>query len=782
MVFALFLILGIAVSYQSDSYAIAVISLLLLMAGAVFLYWRYKGLLFILAGVVLFYSIGSFEYLVVKNSVTGRFQKYDGREVTITGMIRSFPDEKNATTAYVIGVERLEAEGAVLKVKGKILLSVLKAEDVKSMDYGRMISVKGELTIPKGQRNPGGFNYRAYLAGNGVSATVFTTQSNITYYNKLGANFMESSGLAIRNKIIETINRSLPRQQAGLLNGMLIGYREGLDKKVQSVFSDAGLSHIMAVSGANVVFIILPLLFLLQRARVGRAGSNLIIIGVLVLFVYVTGFEPSVLRAVVMAIVMLLGRIILRDAEVYTSIALAAIGMLIYNPLLLFNIGFQLSFAATLSLVLFYTSIKNSLDFKFMPELIADVLAATLAAQIGVLPVSLFHFNQISLIAVLSNLLVVPLTQFVTILGFAMAFIGQFSLFLSELIGYVNCSLLSFILYITKVTAAVPFAVLKVPTPSWLFIIGYYAVVVFLLWYKPLFKPVVRLEYYVYSAAVFLAILMLPLLIPKGLEMVFLDVGQGDSTFIRTAGGKTILVDGGGFSSRTNTDTTMGDTVVIPFLLDQGVAKLDLVIATHGHDDHVQGLLSVVKSFPVGTLVVPNNPGLEKEFKDLLAEAAKRKIPVRACEKGDRITMDPNTFFEVLHPKKGYEREGTSLNLGSIVLKLDYKDTEVLLTGDMEEEVEKILLEDGVDLQSDFLKVAHHGSTTSSSEAFIAATKAKGGVISVGKNNYGHPAGEVIERLEDRSMKVFRTDRDGGIVLRSKGKNIKIYETVTVKR
>lgn len=216
MVFALFLILGIAVSYQSDSYAIAVISLLLLMAGAVFLYWRYKGLLFILAGIVLFYSIGSFEYLVVKNSVTGRFQKYDGREVTITGMIRSFPDEKNATTAYVIGVERLEAEGAVLKVKGKILLSVLKAEDVKSMDYGRMISVKGELTIPKGQRNPGGFNYRAYLAGNGVSATVFTTQSNITYHSRLGANFMESSGLAIRNKIIETINRTLPKQQAGL--------------------------------------------------------------------------------------------------------------------------------------------------------------------------------------------------------------------------------------------------------------------------------------------------------------------------------------------------------------------------------------------------------------------------------------------------------------------------------------------------------------------------------------------------------------------------------------
>jgi len=172
---------------------------------------------------------------------------------------------------------------------------------------------------------------------------------------------------------------------------MLIGYREGLSEEVEEAFSNSGLTHLMAVSGANVAFIMLPLVFIFKKLRFRQNIYNIIIIGILLLFTFITGFEPSVLRAVIMAIVILVGQILKRETDIFTSIAFAAILLLLLNPGNLFNIGFQLSFAATISLVLFYTNLKNMLNFGFLPEFITDVLASTLAAQIGVLPITVFY-------------------------------------------------------------------------------------------------------------------------------------------------------------------------------------------------------------------------------------------------------------------------------------------------------------------------------------------------------------------------------------------------------
>lgn len=782
IIFAVSLVAGIICGNAVDSYSFAAASIAVIVTIFSVVYIRTRRFVFLLSGVLLFYSVGSIGLLYRKTEIFECFRAFDGYEVEIGGTVKSYPDVKASGVSYIVDVKTIKKEGKTYKTKGKVLLSVYGNDAAGILDYGRKITAGGELALPKGRRNPGGFDYRLYLAGNGVSATVFTSPSEVKAHAELGSNPLEGFGLGIRNRIISTINSTMPPQQAGLLNGMLIGYREGLDQDVQSAFSNAGLTHIMAVSGANVAFIILPLLFIFKRMGLRTRSSSFIIIGVLVLFVYITGFEPSVLRAVIMAVIVLTGKIIMRESDVLTCIALAAIVMLVHNPLVLLNIGFQLSFTATLSLVLFYKEIKEKLRFRLMPELVADVLAATLAAQIGVLPISVYHFNQISLISVLSNLLVVPLTQVVTILGFLIALVGQVSLPLAQLAGYVNCSLLSFILFVTKITAELPFAVIKVATPSILFVALYYVAVLFLLWYKPLYKPAVKIEQYIYTSVAVLVVWALPMIFPRGMEVVFLDVGQGDSTFIRTAAGKTVLVDGGGFSSRKNQDSTMGDTVVVPFLLDYGVTRLDIVVATHGHDDHIQGLLPVIRNIAVSNIIVAENPGYESEFRALLNEAKKRNITVSTCKKGERILIDKNTIFEVLHPKVGYIPGKSPLNNGSIVLKLDYKDTEVLLTGDIEEEAERTLVESGADLKSDFLKVAHHGSNTSSTSQFLEAVGAKAGAISVGRNSFGHPSPEVLERLEEHSMDVFRTDRYGGIVLKSNGKNIKIIKTVMVEK
>ena len=555
---------------------------------------------------------------------------------------------------------------------------------------------------------------------------------------------------------------------------MLIGYREGLTKDVQQVFSDSGLSHIMAVSGANVAFMVFPLIFVFKKLRLRQTVSNIIIINILVIFTFITGFEPSVLRAVIMAIVILIGQIMNRETEVFTSLAFAAIVLLLYNPGSLFNIGFQLSFAATISLVLFYNNIKEKINSKYVPEGIIDVLSGTLAAQLGVLPVTVFYFNKISIISILSNLIVVPVVEFITILGSLMAVLGQVHIIFSQLIGFLNNTLLSFVLFASKITADFPFAVVQVTTPTILVILAYYFLLVFFLWYKPKYKVILNLKHYAGAAGLVFIIILVNLLIPKPIEIIFVDIGQGDCTFIRTPSGKTVLIDGGGSSAEQ--EFNVGESVLVPFLLDYGINQLDLVIGTHGHDDHIKGLIPVLKDIEVVNFLMPDTQ-LKDEFKDILEIADSKKTKVNLSENGDVIRLDKDTYFKVLHPDRDNYIEKSALNNNSLVLKLHYKDVSVLFTADLEAEGEQLLLDSGIDIAADVIKIGHHGSQYSSVPEFIERVNPAAAVISVGKNNFGHPSKTVLNLLENKAIRVFRTDLDGAVILRSFGRDIK-FETM----
>ena len=520
----------------------------------------------------------------------------------------------------------------------------------------------------------------------------------------------------------------------------------------------------------------LPLVFIFKKLRIRQNITCILIIAFLLLFVYITGFEPSVLRAVIMGTVILLGKILMREADVYTTISLAAILLLLCSPYMLFNIGFQLSFAATLSLVMLFRRIKSQLSFKFLPAAVADVLAATISAQLGVLPITLYYFNKLSIISLLSNLLVAPLMEIITILGMAMAVLGQIGIFLAQLIGYVNCLLLSFVLFVTQISSSLPFATVRLITPSIALVVVYYLSVWFLLWYGPERKIKIRFRYIAAAALLVAVISFAAFLIPDKLEVTFLDVGQGDSIFIRTYSGQTILLDGGG-STNPQVLSSIGESVVIPFLLDKGISRLDAVIASHGHSDHIQGLLPVMEQFDVGNLIIPEVKD-EKEFLQLLETAGKRDTKVSRCSDGDVIKLDKKTVFNVLSPTKEFSDDNSSLNNNSLVLKLIYGETELLFTGDAEIPVEEALLGSNALLEADVLKVGHHGADTSTGMVFLDCINPKAVIVSVGKNNFGHPSQSVIQRFEDKGLVVFRTDESGAVVLTSNGKSIKIKRTV----
>ncbi|HHW49577.1 MAG TPA: DNA internalization-related competence protein ComEC/Rec2 [Clostridiaceae bacterium] len=773
LLFSVSFIIGVLTARITNSHFFIIASVFLIFSTIILLLPGRSGSLCIAFIMLLFYSFGALEFLIIDNINKNRFKEFENENVTVCGVISSHPNLKDTRVSYTVSVKEIISGGSKVKKGGKILFTTLLGDDWQVYEHGREIRISGKLNLPAGRRNPGGFDYREYLAQSGVSATIFARKENVEVGERRKTNVLVSLGLFLRNRIVSVIDKSLPEQQAGLLNGMLIGSREGLTKEVQQVFSDSGLSHIMAVSGANIAFIVFPLLFLLRKLlHLKRIIANIATILVLIVFVSITGFEPSVLRAAIMAIVILAGQILHRESDALTSISFAALALLLYNPYNLFNIGFQLSFAATISLVLFYKNIKNILSPRFIPKGVTDVLSVTLAAQIGVLPITLYYFNKFSLVSIISNLLVAPVIEAITILGSIMAIIGQVSIMMSRLIGYVNCAFLSFVLFISKITASLPFAVIRTITPHFLLIVLYYIAVWFFFWYKPMKNIRIEFKYYILAFAVLTASFCVPMLAPKGLEVVFIDVGQGDSIFVRTHAGTTVLIDGGGNSSMESS-YNIGDSVVIPFLLDYGVTKLDLVIATHGHDDHIQGLIPVLKDFRVDNFVFPECAEKE-EFHELLEVSRLRTINVFSLKKGDRIRLDGDTYFYVLNPNRNFNGEKQSLNNSSLVLKLHYKNVSMLFTGDIEKEIESKLVQDKDDISADILKAAHHGSDTSTTQDFLEEVSPKVVVISVGKNNFGHPSQEVIERLEEKRIPVLRTDKHGAVIVKSNGRQVTV--------
>ncbi len=776
--FSLFLIAGIFTAYIGMIAVYIAFAALMLISILVTFQHKDKKYTIVIFGIMIFFITGVAEFTIINKINSDKFMEFSGQDVRVAGFICSEPDFKESKTVYTIKTDNIIANGKGHKVKGKLLLTVPAKTGTQVFVYGMSIIVNGKINIPDGKRVPGGFDYRSHLLKSGISATMYAKSDSIEIGDSSSVNPLIKVGISLRNRITKMVKLCVPKEQAALLNGMLIGYTEDMSEDMANAFSDAGLSHLTAVSGMNIAFIVFPLIFVFKKMRLSQRISNITIIGILIMFLFITGFSPSVARAVIMAVIILVGQLLKRETDIFTSISFALILLLIYNPYTLFDIGFQLSFGATLSLVLFYKYLKSKLDFKFLPSFISDILAATISAQMGVVLISAMYFNKISIISLLSNLLVVPLVEALTILGIVMVIIGQISIVPAELLGLVCNSFLSFILYVAKISSQIPFAVIKIATPSIPGFLIYHIAILYLFWLRPTYNIKLKPRYYVISISAISLLFAGSYFFPKDMRLVFIDVGEGDSQLIVTNKGKTVLIDGGGFASRTDFKHNMGDYTVVPFLFDYGVTKLDLVVSTHGDDDHLQGLLTVFKDIKVDNLIIPHEMDL-KPYAKLLSLADHQKTTIRACKAGDIIGLDNDTSLKILNPIEGVKINKSPENNGAIVFKLNYKDVSVLFTGDIEKETENILLENNTDLKADVLKVAHHGSASSTTENFLKAVDPKIAVISVGKNNsFGHPAYVVMERMQNRNVKVLRTDIHGTVLMRTNGKDIEIWKTL----
>ena len=669
--------------------------------------------------------------------------------------------------SFKVKVSQIERKDYSIKTQGLILVNTYLGDC--PYEYGDVLKIKGKLEKPIRQKNFGEFDYELYLAREKIFTYLNIWQEkDIRKIGEDDSNFLVSFSLSARDKIKEITRQILPSPYNYLLIGMLLGEKGFIPPNLKEVFAEAGIMHILAVSGLHVGIIAMALIAFLSILRLPQKLKLPLLILILIMYASITGFRPSVLRATIMFILLIGGKLINRNRNLNISLFFAAFLILLSNPLILYDAGFLLSFIVTF-FIINLTPILQGLLSKIVIW-IRSPLAVSTAAWIGIFPLSAYFFSKVSIISIVSNIFIIPLTGIAVILGFVTFFIGLVSISLAGITANINYLMLSLITLVAKSFSLLPFAFIYVAQPSIMVIALYYLTVFFIIeiFYKKILSRKIKKKATLIVLSVILLIIIVQVFYPAdNLKVNFINVGEGDCILIEAPNKINILIDGGG---TPQSDFDVGSKIVIPYLRRKGINKINLLILTHPHLDHLEGLLPVIREFRVDMVLDSGLICDSSEYKEFISIIQKKGIPYHQAKAGDNFIFSNNLEIFLLNPL--YDSDFYNefdFNNASIVVKLFYKNADFLFTGDIEEATEKKLLVWQNILQSDILKVGHHGSETSTNLEFLDKVNPSIAVITVGKNHFGHPSQKIIERLKDRNIQIYRTDENGTIIIRTNG-------------
>jgi competence protein ComEC len=676
-----------------------------------------------------------------------------------------FPNQDKIS--FKVKVSQIERGDFSIRTQGLILVNIYL--DDCPYEYGDVLKIKGKLEKPTRQKNFGEFDYKLYLAREKIFTYINIWQEkDIQKIGEDDSNFLVSFSLSARDKIKEITKQTLTPPYNYLLIGMLLGEKSFIPPHLKEVFTEAGIMHILAVSGLHVGIIAIALLALLSMLKLPKKLKLFTLILILITYASITGFRPSVLRATIMFILLIGGKLINRSRNLNISLFFAAFLILLLNPLILYDAGFLLSFIVTFFIINLSPILQGV--FSKIVVWIKNPLAVSTAAWIGIFPLSAYFFSKVSIISIISNIFIIPLTGIAVVLGFITFFIGLMSISLAGIVANINYLVLNLITLIAKSFSSLPFAFIYVAQPSVMLIILYYLTVFFIIeiFYKKILSPKIKNKTTLIVLSVTLLIIIIQLFYPTdNLKVNFINVGMGDCILIEAPNKINILIDGGG---NPQSDFDVGSKIVIPYLRRKGVNEIDLLILTHPHLDHLEGLLPVLKELKVDMVLDSGLTCDSSEYKEFISLILKKGIPYHKAKAGDNFIFSNNLEIFLLNPLYDSDfYEESDFNNASIVVKLFYKNADFLFTGDIEEAAEKKLLVWQNILQSDILKVGHHGSSTSTNLEFLDKVNPNIAVITVGKNHFGHPSQKIIERLEDKNIQIYRTDEDGTVIIRTNG-------------
>jgi len=699
--------------------------------------------------------------------------------VKLTGVVRGEPDVRDTYTNLRMAAESLVLDDKEHAVTGTVLVRAPRYPEYR---YGDRLEIEGLLETPPEFED---FSYRDYLARQGIHSLL--RRPHITLLARDQGNFFYAKLYAFKGRAQAIIARILPEPQASLLTGILLGVETGIPADLMADFSATGTTHIIAISGFNIS-IIAGLFSGLSARLLGRRRAMPVAVAGIILYTLLVGASAAVVRAAIMGSLYVIAIHYGRQSDALNSLMAAAILMTALNPFTLWDLGFQLSFAATLGLVLYTPVVQGWFEGglrRLLSEeatqkatgLLNEALIVTLAAQITTLPVIIYNFHALSLVTLLTNLLILPAQPGVMLWGGLATIAGLLWLPLGQALGWVAWLFLTFTIVVVELTAHVPYASLDVRRVSLGLVCLYYALLaggtivntqepsrLKTLWQR-LTDRFSTKALVAGLAIVVLLVWVAAFSLPDGkLHVTFLDVGQGDAIFIQTPRDQRILVDGG--PSPTILLAALGRRM--PFW----ERTIELVILTHPHDDHVSGLIPVLESYKVKAFLDGGQEHPTPAYTQCLEVVQEKGIPYHLARAGMQIQSGKGLQMKVLHPQSEL-LSGTrsDVNNNSIVLHLVYGRISFLLAGDVEEEAEWVLLSSKEDLASTILKSPHHGSDTSLNSKFLEAVNPQLAVIQCGADNkFGHPDPTTLAMLEEHGVTVLRTDQNGTVEVVSDGR------------
>lgn len=637
--------------------------------------------------------------------------------------------------------------------------------------YGDRFEFYGYYFPPEPNRNPSLFDAVTYYKIHRLAGS-YRIQ-DLSYLG--GRRFcFKFWGYILKQKIITNNRRILPQLHADMLTALVFGLSGlHLNAEVTALFQKTGCVHLLVVSGAQVVLITLVVTSLLRYLRV-RAFTILVLMTFLQVFFYgITGGGPSLFRAIIMnEVVLLLSCFKIKSSSLHV-LAFSAFAVLLYEPLWLWDVGAHLSFLATAALIFGAPAIRVALP-KRIPLFISGVVAITLAPLLFTMPLLWYVFHQLSLAAFIANLMALVLIEGIIVIGFFSSLIGVIWFpFVYVFIlgnGYVLQFFYEGINYLSQWDCA---SLVMPAPPLWFVLVLYFFIVFFILTADRMIRSVI-------IGAFFILFFTFIFFRPSSLlRVTFLDVGQGDAILIQTPRHHAFLIDTGGAETPDTHFYTARDTIV-PALQAYGINELACVLITHCHDDHSGGLDYLVKHVAIRTLMDTGNQTL---YSCAAQQWIKKNDSRYYCIAGYRtLKIEDDVFLTFFYPFSLSKSASRALicdeNNRSMIVKLSYHNVDFLFMGDLKSDIEMLLIDRyGHALESEIIKCGHHGSMTSTSEAFLDVVKPKIAVISVGAHNlFGHPSSVVLKRLNQRRIHCFRTDKHGAIVVSTDGTQL-FYKT-----
>ena len=739
----------------------------------------------------------------------------DSGRKTVEGIVIESPSAYPDKNILIVRCVRIIENGVYVPVTGSVRLVI--PVDL-NFSYGDFIRFHSLLKKIQSFKNPGGFDYERYLNRQGIYATGFIANSSgIILLRENSASSLKLRLESFRMYLKQIIYKNAPSPQREIIEAMIIGDQNEIPADIRDNFNKTGTSHILSISGLHIGMVAATAFFFitifLKSSEYLMLRLNIIKVSAVAPFILVliysliAGMGVTVIRSALMALVFLIALILGKQRDLYNTLALVGLIILVISPEALFDISFQLSFLAVLALIYIVPQFsnpsfqQNSLLPAWSQSIIRYLymsILVCLAATIGTLPLIIYYFNRVSTVTIIANLIAVPLLGTLT-LAIAMAFL--LTAFFSPAVAGFFIKLASFFVQISieiiNKLAALSWSSFSFTRPDILEIMIFYLFLTLLLQFVDARKgrdnkkgyflrhPSI-LRYTLICALMFfigdIVYLSLKDRLSNNLRITAIDVGQGSAILVRFPGGENMLIDGGGFA---DSSFDMGKMVIAPYLYQERISKIDTVILTHPHPDHMLGLFYILDNFNVQEFWSTGLASADANYQEMQRIIRARNVKTYPLSAKSSSRSIAGVDVSVLWPLNLLQIESENqsdddINDTSLVLKIKYKNIGFIIPGDISADVERTLIRSGKDIRSDVLFMPHHGSMHSSGMDFIKKVSCRYTVASSGKGNvFKHPHPLTLKRYNAAQVQVLRTDQDGAVTFTTDG--ISLIEDTFIK-